>query len=185
MTEQPWMAALAPWWPVALTVVAGLALIAALRNRRGSTPPEPPPGPDLRSILEGRAPAAQPSLGESGLPLAELALVGTPSADAPKPFAVFEVKLNEWQQNYASSDAAAHPVALAVSTDDWDDLMDIDGVDLDLARFLYGEGVHTFEQVAGMSPDELRAVLARGDAPYRDVDPSGWPESARLAVLAR
>ncbi len=151
MTEQEWSAALETWWPIALTVFAGLALIFALRSRRGVTPPEPPPGPDLRSVLEGRAPAAQPSLGEPGLPLAELALVGTPSADAQKPFAVFEVKLNEWQQNYASSDAAVHAAAPETSTDDWDDLMDIDGVDLDLARFLYSEGVHTFEQVAGMT----------------------------------
>jgi predicted flap endonuclease-1-like 5' DNA nuclease len=114
---------------------------------------------------------------------AELTAKSAPEGEAAAPFEQFESKLREWQA-HASIEAAVQPVHQA-AIDEWDDLMDIDGVDLALVTFLYDEGIHTFDQIAAMTPLQLREVLDRAGPAYGEVDPATWPESARRAVLAR
>jgi predicted flap endonuclease-1-like 5' DNA nuclease len=187
-----WIAVLEPWWPMLAAAAVGLLLGWLLRGRRRTS--------EAESRADGRpeseAAAVQGKLAETtpfpvrppvdaapeGV-VADVAPEVTSKGDTLEAFAQFESKLREWQ-TYASSEAAVQATDQP-SIDDWDDLMDIDGIDLGLARFLYAEGIHTFDQIAAMTPAELRAVLDRAGSIYVSVDPSPWPESAQRAALAR
>lgn len=174
-----------PWWPLAAAAGVGLVLGWLLWGRRTSKDAEPRPAPDepkpfpLRPPVEPTLAPVQPSAEAAP---SEPAVPPSPKLDAPEPFAQFESKLREWQ-TYAT-DAAAQS-SDQPSIDDWDDLMDVDGIDLGIARFLYAENIHTFEQIAAMTAAELRAVLDRAGSSYATVDPSSWPEAARRAAMAR
>ncbi len=147
---------------------------------------DPPAVPPSRPVVAPSAVAVAPLTIEALLAQGERGeSMATP---ASRPFEMFERELNDWQQLARASAGTPGNVGAAPadeSVDDWDDLMDIDGVDFDLARHLYTHGIQTFERVSASSPDELRAVLDRAGERYRSVDPSGWPASARRAIDQR
>ena len=190
------LARLEPWLPVLAAAAVGLLIGWLLRGRRGPSQSDAPEVRFQRPAAEGEAASAHPKLGEpTPFPAHAPAATAEPSdaitdvvpgvaakPEATAAFAQFESQLREWQ-SYATNEAVR--TADQPSIDDWDDLMDIDGIDLDLARFLYAEGVHTFDQIAAMTPEQLRAVLDRAGTAYAHVDPSAWPEAARRAAMAR
>jgi len=62
-----------------------------------------------------------------------------------------------------------------------DDLRRIEGIGPKISRVLVDAGVTTFSQLASTPMDQLREILA--DAGLGNlVDPSSWPEQARLAA---
>jgi predicted flap endonuclease-1-like 5' DNA nuclease len=170
--------------------------------------PAPDPAPDTSAAAQpafvARDRAASPAVDAAAWPASPpTALRVPPSLDElladggrrearveGQPFATFEAKLEEWRRLARESAESAARAAAAGKVDDgsidaWDDLMDIDGIGLDLARFLYGQGIDTFEQIAAMSAAQLRAVLDLAGDEHRDVDPAGWPAAARRAIGQR
>lgn len=64
-----------------------------------------------------------------------------------------------------------------------DDLKVIDGIGPKIEVLLNRAGIHTWQQLAERSPDEVAEILVRGGPHLRMHDPSTWPEQA--ALLAR
>ncbi len=58
----------------------------------------------------------------------------------------------------------------------------INGIDRDLAQWLYMAGIHTFADLAARRPSELQALLAEG-VNWREADAAKWVK--RAAVLAK
>lgn len=173
-----WLALVEPWWPYLAAAALGVVLLWLMRRRTSGNPPAQP-SDQQPTAFPVRVPA-QPAPEAAAVSFAGAL---TPKPDAPDPFAMFETKLHEWQ-NYASSEAAVRAVE-PPSIDDWDDLMEIEGIDIGLARFLYEQGVHTFEQIQAMTALELRAVLDQAGTTYANIDTTAWPDAARRAALAR
>lgn len=90
----------------------------------------------------------------------------------------------------AAPDAASAPTSAAASAaaapaDGPDDLQQIRGIGPKAAEFLQTSGVTTYEQLAAMSPEQLRELLATAGGRYRVVDPSAWPAEAQRLSEAR
>ena len=64
-----------------------------------------------------------------------------------------------------------------------DDLIIIEGIGPRISGILKSHGVKTFAQVAGMQPEEIKAILVSVDERLgRISDPTTWPEQAALAA---
>jgi predicted flap endonuclease-1-like 5' DNA nuclease len=60
-----------------------------------------------------------------------------------------------------------------------DDLIIIEGIGPKVNQVLQAAGIYTFAQLAETTPEQLRAILE--PAGFRFMDPSSWPQQARLA----
>ncbi len=63
-----------------------------------------------------------------------------------------------------------------------DDLKKIEGVGPKLAEVLNGGGIHTFTDLAGKSPEEVKTVLENAEGNFAMHDPTTWPKQAKLAA---
>ena len=61
-----------------------------------------------------------------------------------------------------------------------DDLTKIKGIGLKASHALERAGIHTFEQLAGLDADHIKAILAAYG--LRNLDPTTWPEQAAIAA---
>ena len=85
----------------------------------------------------------------------------------------------------APAEKPAHPAvkapAAAATSHGEDDLRKIEGIGPKIEAALKAAGIHTFEELAAKSPDELRAILDNAGF-TRINDPETWPEQAALAA---
>ena len=72
----------------------------------------------------------------------------------------------------------------AASTASQDDLTKIAGIDSETQQVLRKVGIQQFEQIAGMTADQLSEVLATQESKFQSLEPSSWPVQAR-ALLTR
>jgi predicted flap endonuclease-1-like 5' DNA nuclease len=64
-----------------------------------------------------------------------------------------------------------------------DDLIIIEGIGPRISGVLKSHGVKTFAQLAGMAPEEIKAILVSVDERLgRIADPTTWPQQAALAA---
>jgi predicted flap endonuclease-1-like 5' DNA nuclease len=64
-----------------------------------------------------------------------------------------------------------------------DDLIIIEGIGPRISGVLKSHGVKTFTQLAGMAPEEIKAILVSVDERLgRIADPTTWPQQAALAA---
>ena len=63
-----------------------------------------------------------------------------------------------------------------------DDITDIEGVGPKTAEILKKGGITTFAQLAVTAVSRLQALLATGGSRFSLIDPTTWPEQARLAA---
>ncbi len=64
-----------------------------------------------------------------------------------------------------------------------DDLTVIEGIGPKIARMLYDQGITTFEKLSETDPEQLRSFFRQAKLYF--VDPSTWPEQAKLASQGR
>lgn len=76
--------------------------------------------------------------------------------------------------------AAASAAGFAVKNDE--DLELIEGIGPKIAQLLRAGGVRNFSDLAGMSLEQVRAVLATGGPGFALARPDTWIEQARLAA---
>ena len=79
--------------------------------------------------------------------------------------------------------AAARAAGFAVRGPD--DLEIIEGIGPKIAQLLHAAGVHTFAQLAAMTPAQIQPVLDAAGPNYRIANPQSWPEQATLAAADR
>jgi predicted flap endonuclease-1-like 5' DNA nuclease len=76
----------------------------------------------------------------------------------------------------AAAPEAAHMASPSVQPDD---LIIIEGIGPKVNQVLQAAGIYTFAQLADTTPEQLKAILE--PAGFRFMDPSSWPQQARLA----
>lgn len=76
-------------------------------------------------------------------------------------------------------DPAGPPAPKSQSTAD--NLQRIEGIGPKMSALLVANGITTFHQLAGLSPEELVEIVTRAGA--RIVNPETWPEQAALAAV--
>jgi predicted flap endonuclease-1-like 5' DNA nuclease len=84
----------------------------------------------------------------------------------------------------ASGSGPAIVPPLPSAPDRSDALEEIDGIDSGTAQVLGDHGIFTYDQLAALSPGQLRFILMRYAA-YRSTDPASWPFQARLLAGRR
>jgi len=62
-----------------------------------------------------------------------------------------------------------------------DDLKQIEGIGPKVENLLQGAGISNMEQLASSDPAQLKSILDRAGNRYRFIDPSSWPQQAKLA----
>lgn len=72
------------------------------------------------------------------------------------------------------------PVEVAAEPQKPDDLTLIEGIGPKINAILQAAGVHTFSQLADLTPERIMEILTAGG--IRLADPASWPEQARLAA---
>ena len=83
-----------------------------------------------------------------------------------------------------ATESPATQLATAASTDSLDDLTKIAGIELATQQVLRNNGIKQIEQLAGMTGDQLKQLLASQEAPLQSLDPTSWPVQAR-ALMTR
>ena len=66
-----------------------------------------------------------------------------------------------------------------------DNLKRIEGVGPKIAEVLRSSGITTFEKLAGMTPDQIKAVLNAAGDRFSFQDPTTWPAQADLAAKGK
>ena len=66
-----------------------------------------------------------------------------------------------------------------------DDLKQIEGIGPKVESLLMGAGISTLDDVADADVSNLRTILSNAGDRYRLVDPTTWPEQARLAKAGK
>ena len=79
--------------------------------------------------------------------------------------------------------AAARAAGFMVSGSD--NLEVIEGVGPKIAHLLRSNGVKSFAQLAGMSPESIHSILHSGGTHFNMADPKTWPDQAKLAAANR
>ncbi len=62
-----------------------------------------------------------------------------------------------------------------------DDLTKIEGIGPKISELLQAEGISSFADLAGTSPDRIREILAAAGGQFAAHDPETWPAQAELA----
>ena len=63
-----------------------------------------------------------------------------------------------------------------------DDLTIVEGIGPKIAELLVLAGILSFDDLAATEPDAIRAILAEAGGIFRSINPSTWPEQAKLAA---
>ncbi len=66
-----------------------------------------------------------------------------------------------------------------------DDLAIVEGIGPKIAELLHQKGIHTFMQLAAMTPAQIQPLLDEAGPHYRMANPETWPEQAELAARNR
>jgi predicted flap endonuclease-1-like 5' DNA nuclease len=66
-----------------------------------------------------------------------------------------------------------------------DDLVIIEGIGPKIAELMHQKGIHTFMQLAAMTPAQIQPLLDEAGPHYRMANPETWPEQAELAARNR
>ena len=66
-----------------------------------------------------------------------------------------------------------------------DDLTKIAGIGRKVATLLENAGIATFAKLAASSADDIAKILATAGKPYAEIDPTTWPEQAKLAAAGK
>ncbi|HFA49307.1 MAG TPA: 30S ribosomal protein S6 [Bacteroidetes bacterium] len=66
-----------------------------------------------------------------------------------------------------------------------DNLKRIEGIGPKIAEVLRSSGITTFEKLAGMTPDQIKAVLTAAGDRFSFQDPTTWPAQAELAAKGK
>jgi len=105
------------------------------------------------------------------------AMIEKGTADLAGPALVTETPLEKLEPNRDISDANA-PLEPSAEIRP-DNLIIIEGIGPKVNQVLRSSGIHTFARLAETDVEHLRAILA--SAGLRYMDPSTWPQQARLA----
>lgn len=79
--------------------------------------------------------------------------------------------------------AAARAAGFAVRGPD--DLEIIEGIGPKIAQLLHAAGVHTFAELAAMTPAQIQPLLDAAGPNYRIANPQTWPDQSALAAANR
>jgi predicted flap endonuclease-1-like 5' DNA nuclease len=63
-----------------------------------------------------------------------------------------------------------------------DNLQIIEGIGPKVAELLTANGIATWADLASKSPDEIRPILDAAGSAYKMMDPTSWPQQAKLAA---
>lgn len=63
-----------------------------------------------------------------------------------------------------------------------DNLQIIEGIGPKVAELLAANGISTWAHLASKSPDEIKPILDEAGSAYKMMDPSSWPQQAKLAA---
>lgn len=63
-----------------------------------------------------------------------------------------------------------------------DDLKKLEGIGPKLEKILNAAGIHSYAQLAAMTPDEIRPLLEAAGNQFKMHDPKSWPYQAELAA---
>lgn len=63
-----------------------------------------------------------------------------------------------------------------------DDLKKLEGIGPRLEKILNAAGIHSYAQLAAMTPDSIRPILEAAGSQFKLHDPSSWPYQAELAA---
>jgi predicted flap endonuclease-1-like 5' DNA nuclease len=66
-----------------------------------------------------------------------------------------------------------------------DDLAIIEGIGPKIAELMHQKGIHTFMQLAALTPAQIQPMLDEAGPHYRMANPETWPEQAELAARNR
>jgi predicted flap endonuclease-1-like 5' DNA nuclease len=66
-----------------------------------------------------------------------------------------------------------------------DDLAIIEGIGPKIAELMHQKGIHTFMQLAAITPAKIQPLLDEAGPHYRMANPETWPEQAELAARNR
>ncbi len=114
-------------------------------------------------------------LGEAGGKKSAVIEKGTPDLAEPAPVTETPVEKFETDKDVSGTNAPREPSAEAQP----DNLIIIEGIGPKVNQLLQSAGIFTFAQLAETDVEHLRAILA--PAGLRYMDPTSWPEQARLA----
>ena len=78
----------------------------------------------------------------------------------------------------STPEQTVNPV-LTASTAPQDDLTKIAGIGPETQQILRANGIQQFEQMAGMTADQLKEFLATQESRFQSLDPTSWPVQAR------
>jgi DNA-directed RNA polymerase subunit beta' len=81
-------------------------------------------------------------------------------------------KLGEWQDVLDGGRIVTEP----------DDLTRVEGIGPKIAELLKNHGIQTFRELSGITPDQIRQILAAAGGIVATLDPSTWPDQAQLAA---
>ncbi|MFK8069042.1 MAG: helix-hairpin-helix domain-containing protein [Gammaproteobacteria bacterium] len=62
-----------------------------------------------------------------------------------------------------------------------DDLTKIEGIGPKISQLLQDDGINTFADLAGTSPDAIRDILSAAGGQFASHDPETWPAQAEMA----
>jgi small subunit ribosomal protein S1 len=129
--------------------------------------------------------SASSSSSESEAPkVEETPVAAAPVAEAPAVVAEAVVEAPAVEAAVAEVVAEAPAVvetATVVEAKAGDDLVKIEGVGPKIAGILNAHGVHTFEELANTSPEQIKEWLDEAGPAYKVHDPGTWPMQSALA----
>lgn len=142
-----------------------------------------------RRIAELEARLAQPAAPVAmarAMPAAEpvAAAVAVPAAAAPVAVPAAAAPAEPVPPAPPAVDfAAARAAGFAVRGPD--DLEIIEGIGPKIAQLLHAAGVHTFAELAAMTPAQIQPLLDAAGPNYRIANPQTWPDQSALAAANR
>ncbi len=66
-----------------------------------------------------------------------------------------------------------------------DDLAKIEGIGPKVEELLNGSGIHTYQELANASPDQIRNILTAAGGAFVAHDPTTWPQQAAMAAAGQ
>lgn len=63
-----------------------------------------------------------------------------------------------------------------------DDLTKIEGIGPKAAEALVGNGIDTYSELAGTTPEKIKEVLTEASSTMAHLDPTSWPKQAKMAA---
>lgn len=102
---------------------------------------------------------------------------GSPATDAPQPLRAESTPV----EVAAAATASAASIA-GIGSGHKDDLKKLEGIGPKIEQVLNAAGIQNFEQLAAMTPDQIKPILEAAGGQFRMHDPKSWPYQAELAA---